>query len=109
MATLRVRGSDDAGEASVPLSPAESLLTALLKAGEPVRHDCGGKALCGTCRVRILSDARALSPVRQRERDRLNAAGAGRDERLACQAYAARDVAVERVLPVSESGTDKTR
>jgi ferredoxin len=73
-----------------------SLLNALVRGGVRIRHDCGGKALCGTCRVHVIAgDAAALSPVRDRERIRLAAIGAGEDERLACQAYAARDVTVE--------------
>jgi ferredoxin len=86
---------------AVETSPTVSLLNALVRAGVRIRHDCGGKALCGTCRVRVVSGAGALSPVGERERERLDAVGASAGERLACQAHAFRDVEIE--LP--EAGT----
>ena len=76
-------------------SPAVSLLNALVREGVPIRHDCGGKALCGTCKVRVVAGSDGLSPVSERERLRLDAIGAGPEERLACQSYAFRDVELE--------------
>ncbi len=76
-------------------SPAVSLLNAMVREGIRIRHDCGGKALCGTCRVRVVAGAAGLSPITERERLRLEAIGAGPEERLACQSYAIRDVELE--------------
>ncbi len=90
MARVRVSGGKE-----TETTPAFSLLNALVRDGVPVRHDCGGKALCGTCRVRVVSGGAALSPVGDRERIRLAAVGAAADERLACQAHAFRDVEIE--------------
>ncbi len=92
----RIKFLSDGKEASIETSPVMSVLNALVRGGARIRHDCGGKALCGTCRVRV-KEARkgALSPIGERERARLDAIGAAADERLACQAYAARDVTLE--------------
>jgi adenylate cyclase len=87
------------GGASVECGPAISLLTAMLREGVAVRHDCGGKALCGTCRVRVLEGGAGLSPVLPREAARLAAVGAGTGMRLACQAHASRDLRIEVALP----------
>jgi len=63
----------DREDAAFEASPVVSLLVSAQRAGTPLRHDCGGKALCGTCRVRVLSGA--VSPMLERERARLEAVG----------------------------------
>jgi adenylate cyclase len=60
------------------------LLDAILSAGIDHRHICGGRGFCTSCRVEVLGDGRALSPVSDLERERLGKE-AGR-LRLACQA-----------------------
>jgi ferredoxin len=92
----------DGKRATLDVSPAFSILVAAQRAGAALRHDCGGKALCGTCRVRVLSGK--LSPVTERERLRLDAVGAGPGVRLACQARAGTDLGLEAVLPMTEPG-----
>jgi adenylate cyclase len=89
----------DGTRASIDISPAFSILVAAQRAGAALRHDCGGKALCGTCRVRVISGR--LSPVMERERRRLDAVGAGPGVRLACQARPGSDVSLEAVLPLA--------
>jgi ferredoxin len=79
----------------IEASPAVSLLNSLLAAGVRVRHDCGGKALCGTCAVRIVAGASGLSPPAPLEAKRLAGTGRPSGFRLACQARAARDVEIE--------------
>jgi ferredoxin len=79
----------------VETTPAVSLLNALVREGVRIRHDCGGKALCGTCRVRVVAGEGALSPVGERERTRLEAIGVGQGMRLACQTHAFRDAEIE--------------
>jgi ferredoxin, 2Fe-2S len=88
---IRILGSGN----EVESSPAVSILNSLLAAGKAIRHDCGGKALCGTCAVRVVDGAKGLSPVGPAEAGRLAASGWGEGYRLACQARAARDVSVE--------------
>jgi len=87
----------------LPLRPGQSLLQAILAAGLPHRHSCGGRALCGTCRVRILATERPLPRPRGRERQRLKELGAPPDQRLACQLAPRRNVTVEAVLPPDDS------
>jgi ferredoxin len=92
------------GGAVVAAGPAVSLLNAMLREGIALRHDCGGKALCGTCRVRVIEGSEGLSPILPREATRLAAVGAGAPDleggvRLACQTHAARDVRIEILLP----------
>lgn len=93
----------DGGEKSAALvvqgGPAFTILNLLLREGAAIRHDCGGKAQCGTCRVRVLSDPGALSPPTERELERLAATGAAAGERLACQCRVLRDVELQASLP----------
>ncbi|PKL24039.1 MAG: hypothetical protein CVV47_12315 [Spirochaetae bacterium HGW-Spirochaetae-3] len=98
MARARLSYADRA-DVVFEASPVVSLLVAAQRAGAPLRHDCGGKALCGTCRVRV--DSGSFSPILGRERARLDAVGAGSEERLACQARAGSDVEITAILPLS--------
>jgi len=90
----------DGSKSTFAVSPAFSVLVAAQRAGAPLRHDCGGKALCGTCRVRVVSGN--LSPIGDRERARLEAVGAEPGVRLACQARPGSDLALEAVLPLKK-------
>jgi ferredoxin len=66
------------------VGPAETLLAAGLGAGVDIRHDCGGKGICGTCRVEVLEGGAAMSEVTAPERKHLaELVGAG--WRLSCQ------------------------
>jgi ferredoxin len=102
VARIEILGSVETVEAS----PAVSLLNSLLAAGKFLRHDCGGKALCGTCAVRVVEGARFLSPVSSVEAGRLAATGRGEGWRLACQARAARDVRIE--IPPAGTGEESS-
>ncbi|HZU11632.1 MAG TPA: 2Fe-2S iron-sulfur cluster-binding protein [Chloroflexota bacterium] len=75
------------------------LLDALLAAGIEHRHVCGGNGFCTSCRVEVLGGAENLSPVSERERERL-----GRDAgrlRLACQTFVHGPVHIRVPVPVS--------
>ena len=52
-------------------SAAISLLNNLLLNGVDISHRCGGRAQCGTCRVRVESEQDALNPVSEREQTKL--------------------------------------
>lgn len=82
-------------------SLARSILVSAQQAGFPLRHDCGGKAQCGTCRVRVISGT--TSPMADRERTRLQAVQAGAGERLACQTRAGSNLVLEAVLPLDRA------
>jgi ferredoxin len=117
-------GAPDRPAADFEASPVYSVLVAAQRSGVPLRHDCGGKAQCGTCRVKVLSGK--LSPMGERERIRLEAVGAlpgksdgsgsptapdgpggmdgaasaGTVYRLACQSRPGSDLELEAVLPL---------
>ncbi len=100
MARVKVanRRGGDGLPAELDSNPAVSILNSLLVAGVRIRHDCGGKAICGTCAVRVLSGESGLSPVGALEAERLAAGHRSADCRLACQARVARDIDIEVIL-----------
>jgi ferredoxin len=100
VARIRILGFGD----EVETNPARSLLNSILAAGKSLRHDCGGKALCGTCAVRVVEGMKGLSPVAPLEAGRLAAAGRGEGFRLACQARASRDVIIEIPAAATKGG-----
>lgn len=79
----------------IEASAARSILNNLLLEGIKIKHNCGGKAQCGTCRIKVLSGKGSLSPMREQEKERLRAAEAGPDERLACQTNCAGTAEIE--------------
>jgi len=82
---------------SIEASPAISVLNTLVKEGILIAHVCGGKAECGTCRIRLLSGNQGVNPIEKREKERLIAVKAKPDERLACQTYCYKDISIEIV------------
>ena len=75
---------------NLPLVAGESLLDSLLAGGISLRHECGGKLVCATCRVIVREGLESLSAAGEEELDMLDTAGvAERGARLACQALAA--------------------
>src|SRR5438105_3195414 len=48
-----------------------TILSAAIEIGLKIRHNCGGNATCGTCRVHIEEGMENLSPVNEREMDLL--------------------------------------
>ncbi len=84
---------ENAGTA-VRASPAVSILNTLMQNGIGIAHVCGGKAICGTCRIKIVSGGESLSPLSEAESIRLTAMGNPPDTRLACQTYTAGEVRI---------------
>ena len=93
MANLVFAPGDGSERRSIPLSISSSILVAVMKTGAFLRHDCGGRALCGTCRIEV-GEGTGLSAMGPSERLRLEAIGVAVDGRirLACQTHASRDV-----------------
>ena len=83
---------------TVEAAPDQTLLDALLAAGVPITHACGGKARCSTCRVRVEEGAATLCP--RTEAEEAMAARLTFDERtrLACQTRVRGDAAVRRLV-----------
>lgn len=69
-----------------------SLLAAASKGELDLKHQCGGHARCGTCRVTVEEGAENLSPVGATEARILRILKAAPGERLGCQAWATGDV-----------------
>ncbi|WP_041396094.1 2Fe-2S iron-sulfur cluster-binding protein [Gracilinema caldarium] len=95
MAEIRVHQIDGT-TVLIPASPAVSLVNILLSAGISIHHRCGGKAECGTCRVRLSSanqNIRFANAISPKEAQRLETMGAHPEdgERLACQTYISAD------------------
>jgi adenylate cyclase len=84
--------------ATIPASPAVSILNNLLQAGVAISHVCGGKALCGTCRCKIVSGIEYMSPKTEKEKTRLKAFGNPDNIRLACQSYTYGDITLTILL-----------
>lgn len=70
------------------LAPGQLLEQAVRAAGLPLAASCHGEGVCGFCRVRVVGPDGTLSPPEAPELMRLQAIGAGPDERLACLARA---------------------
>ena len=93
MAKAKLTVAND--DVELEISAAISILNTLLRAGVKIDHRCGGRAQCGTCRCRILKGMENLSPIRERERMKLDKFPDNDDLRLACQTFAHGDVTIE--------------
>ncbi len=99
MASIRVQHTD----IQIETSPVRSILVALQEAGAPIDTQCGGRAMCGRCAVRIVRGEKYLTPMRERENVRLRAIKADPDVRLACQTYSRGDVEIVVLNESSDS------
>ena len=79
----------------IQASPAISILNNLLRNGTAISHICGGKAQCGTCRIKIIDGERSLSPKTEMEKKRLEKVGNPHHMRLACQTYTSGDITIK--------------
>ena len=82
------------------VAPDTTLLAAALNAGIPIRHDCGGKGQCGTCRVKVANGGNNLTPFTPPEQ-KLLANLLNQSWRLACQTKARGPVSIS-VPPVTK-------
>ena len=69
------------------------LLDILRSVGLSVRSDCGGRGICGKCRV-IIKDPSRVSAVGETEKDRLSVSGLKSGHRLACCTYLIHDATI---------------
>lgn len=82
------------------VSPAENLFQALTRAGISLNSYCGGKGICGKCRVRLFNKVPAPSEF---ERSHLSTEEINEGVRLACGIYPEVDMIVEIPETVSAS------
>ena len=94
VARVRIEGTDRA----FPIEPGEDLLEILRAHGETIATSCGGVAMCGTCRVIIVSGEDELVPLKSRELEHVADHTSLAPVRLACQA---------KLLPGSASGDSR--
>ena len=76
----------------------QTLLAALLAAGVPVTHACGGHARCSTCRVRVETGAETLCPRTDAESAMASRLKFDDATRLACQTRVRGDASVRRLV-----------
>ena len=74
------------------------LLDALVDAGVPITHACGGRARCSTCRVRVVDGLSGLGERTVDEQQMASRLGFGDDVRLACRAQVLGPAAVRRLV-----------
>lgn len=80
---------------AIAVSDGVTLRDALNRQSVEIRQVCGGNAMCGTCRCRVLAGADNLSPPGRMERDRLHEIYRRDGWRLACQTTVHGDVEIE--------------
>ncbi len=83
---------------SVDVAEGTLVIDAAEAAGVGLPANCGGVCACTTCHVWIERGLETLSPIAEREEDKLcEAAGVRADSRLACQARVGAGDVVVRV------------
>lgn len=82
---------------TVAVEAGNSLLTAILAAGEAMPHKCEGKAECGSCHIFVTAGRKTLSKIQRAENEKLDSiVGVSSNSRLACQAkIGSEDITVE--------------
>ena len=91
MAKITIQNSGKTIEAS----PAVSILNNLLRKEISIAHVCGGKAVCGTCQIKIIHGTEHVNKKNNAEVKRLASLGNPPDRRLACQTYAFDDITIK--------------
>jgi adenylate cyclase len=95
-ASYQVTSRPDGRAASVRED--QTLLAALLAAGIPITHACGGKARCSTCRVRVEDGADVVCPRTDDESEMAAKLHFDDATRLACRARVSGDAVVRRLV-----------
>ena len=116
MASIYIRNSNR----TIQTNPAISVLNNLLRKGVSISHQCGGKAICGTCRIKIIENIHNVSPLQEREKNKLEFIAAGNtpggnplsapaDVRLACQSYVVGHVGIKILARGSRPKEDEPK
>lgn len=85
-------------EVGVPFDGDVNVLQALVEAGVPITHLCGGRARCSTCRVRVAQGLDGLSERNERERAMADRLDFPDEVRLACQTTASASADLRRLV-----------
>ena len=92
----------------VVVGPGKSILEAASKAGVSIRSECGGRGLCGKCKV-IIPSKTGLSPLTKNEKSRLTAKEIEKGFRLACLSLVTGEAENVTVIIPEESRLEKRR
>ncbi len=84
MAFLRIK---NLANISIETTQQISILKNLQQNFIDIRHACGGKGRCVTCKIQILEGENALSTLTEAENNFINLQLLKENERLACQVY----------------------
>ncbi len=96
MDTIRHHIDIKTGDRHLSALEGQTLLEALIEAGIFLRTDCGGKGLCGKCRVKIDADNRAaIDGPDESEKKCLDPADLAAGYRLACRVKVTADLTVD--------------
>lgn len=88
----------------ITCNPGLNLLNNFLINDIPIHTVCGGKAMCGCCRIKIISGMEGINKVNQAETSRLGEELIKDGWRLACQSFCLRDITVH--VPTSQELDD---
>lgn len=90
MAKIHIKNLDRTIEAG----PGLNLLNNFILTESPIHTVCGGRAMCGCCRIRVLEGEAGTSRPNAAEIARLGEELIEQGWRLSCQTYALRDITV---------------
>jgi Na+-transporting NADH:ubiquinone oxidoreductase subunit F len=82
----------NAGARTLSAGPGEPLLLALEREGVYLPSACGGRGICGLCRVKVATGAGDVQPTEEKH---LSQSELAEGYRLACQTRAAGDLSIE--------------
>ncbi len=85
-------------DVDVDASEDTTLLDAVVEAGIPIAHLCGGRARCSTCRIRVVDGLEALSDRTEKEAAMASRLDFPDEVRLACQTRALGDASFWRLV-----------
>ncbi len=79
---------------SYPIERGQTLLKNMFLQNISTQSKCGGKAICGLCRVKILSGQNHCNQPLEEEKIILGETQIEQGWRLACQLYCLRDISI---------------
>lgn len=90
--TTIVQNSQQLIEKNYPFNTAQSILKNLSINHISSAGKCGGKAICGQCRIQITTGNKTCNPPNAEEKNHFTEQELQKGWRLACQTYCLRDI-----------------
>jgi Na+-transporting NADH:ubiquinone oxidoreductase subunit NqrF len=92
----------------IEASPVISVFNNLAMNGIGIFNKCGGKGICGKCRIKVLNpEERGIRKPNETEKRHLSEEELKQGFRLSCQLFAACDIELEVYLPKKKSLKEK--